>query len=673
MAIPVSCPKAMSSRLLQVASGPGNGEDGESPSEMSSSEFFDEEARILGTQSPIGEKLSEVTRRWMALFVWLLTLGPLLLNLLRMPLPDFMGLSLAVWARYGLIVVLMQAVIRVGIYGVVRWLRRAEARRLEFGDTTGNIDLASHLEAIVVPLTSLFTTIGFALAWYSVYPIGCPNDPSPAPVPEANGSEASGRIFILLTSMMQGICVYDFVTDAIVSTILASAVLALEIGLMRAGLWGFLRSNFLERILENRYRTYVVEQVRQQTLPPADSSRRISEPIAFPFALPFHVPYLDRLRAWLNAGILDEDTRTFDAQISGRPLAYSEYRRRLGAWIARHGLDEAVDQVARSIPQTDGEAKAAAKEIFSRLRRQDRDYLLPDDMAVLFQGRAATRDAYAIFDRDQDGSVSKTEFRHTCVMVYREMRNLALSVQDAGRAFRQLADSLHLFVLTALFFITLAIFGVRVYALSALVFSLLLGLNVLVGDVAKRAFQGIIFLFIDHPYDVGDRVLVQNLSDNDPLNVQRISMLTTVFTRWNGQQVYVPNSLLANATIYNVSRTAEQWDRIRLTLKNPHDQSSPKQAGGSDPIANLRDAIESFLKRQPADFMAAYELKPIIAGELGKSETDLEVIQLVLGVQCRPTVDSQKRWTRHARLMAFVKQAVTGAGLTLVGAPKSDV
>lgn len=656
--------------------------------------MFDEETAILRSSSPgSAELLQESVKRWLALIIWMVTLVPTILAALRVPFPAYFGIGLAVWARYGLTIIFIQAGVRLAIHMVIRWMRKADAEKLQSGSVeSGSVDLASHLEAVAYPLTMIITTVAFAGIWYMVYPMGCPvidvppvdNGGEAMSIPIVSEETAAASILVqslsgnssmsaMFARVLGNMCIYQFITDFIICSLIINFFLILEIIVMRVGQWKFLRSNFQDRILESRYKTYVLESLRNRVSPmglaePGHLATAHGLPISFPFVLPFEVPVFDKLLSLLNDGILDAGPTSFDRMIMGRPLTYLEYKRKLTGWVERHGLDEAVDFVARTVPQSDGDAKAIAKDLFGRLCSADRDYIIPNDFLSIFQGRAALRDAYGIFDRDQDGTVTKTEFRHTCIMVYREMRNLAISVLHAGDAFRKLADSVHLLVVLGLTFVCLAVFGVHVQSLFAVALSLILGLNVLIGDVAKRSFQGIVFLFVDHPYDVGDRVLVSSLSEADPLQVHRINMLTTVFHRWNGQEVYAPNANLAMATIYNISRSAEQWERIDFQVALEEDKAGPQ----TDKIALFRDRLEAFLKTRGADYVAAYELKPVIAGEIGRAEQHLDQLRMTLRVQCRPTMDSQKRWSRHSKLLSFVRTTLPACNLSLVGLKSID-
>ncbi len=66
------------------------------------------------------------------------------------------------------------------------------------------------------------------------------------------------------------------------------------------------------------------------------------------------------------------------------------------------------------------------------------------------------------------------------------------------------------------------------------------GLSWLIGGSLSEVLTSIIFLFIKHPYDVGDRVTV----GKDTFTVKEIRLLSTVFLDGNACLVQAPNTVL---------------------------------------------------------------------------------------------------------------------------------
>jgi small-conductance mechanosensitive channel len=68
----------------------------------------------------------------------------------------------------------------------------------------------------------------------------------------------------------------------------------------------------------------------------------------------------------------------------------------------------------------------------------------------------------------------------------------------------------------------------------------ILGLSWLIGTTAQEILASIIFLFIKHPYDVGDRVCI----DTVDYTVLEMHLLSTVFKRIDGTVTQAPHSQL---------------------------------------------------------------------------------------------------------------------------------
>lgn len=91
------------------------------------------------------------------------------------------------------------------------------------------------------------------------------------------------------------------------------------------------------------------------------------------------------------------------------------------------------------------------------------------------------------------------------------------------------------------------------------------------GTSARNMFESMIFLLVIHPFDVGDRVFIplgtgghqlaasvaalSGVEALDNLVIVEMHLLSTVFERWDGVRLYVPNYVLASKPIFNVRRS----------------------------------------------------------------------------------------------------------------------
>lgn len=75
----------------------------------------------------------------------------------------------------------------------------------------------------------------------------------------------------------------------------------------------------------------------------------------------------------------------------------------------------------------------------------------------------------------------------------------------------------------------------------------------------RNMFESMLFLFVIHPYDVGDLLLV----DLEQVRVKKISLLYTELVRWNGERVFAPNTTLSATKVTNLTRSKTKAESMR--------------------------------------------------------------------------------------------------------------
>jgi small-conductance mechanosensitive channel len=75
----------------------------------------------------------------------------------------------------------------------------------------------------------------------------------------------------------------------------------------------------------------------------------------------------------------------------------------------------------------------------------------------------------------------------------------------------------------------------------------ILGLSWLIGSTAQEVLLACIFLFVKHPYDVGDRVNI----DDKQYTVAKMQLMSTNFKRVDGTFVWIGHNILATKVIEN--------------------------------------------------------------------------------------------------------------------------
>ncbi|KAJ9474926.1 EF-hand domain-containing protein [Pseudozyma hubeiensis] len=205
------------------------------------------------------------------------------------------------------------------------------------------------------------------------------------------------------------------------------------------------------------------------------------------------------------------------------------------------------------------EAKRLARSIFVAFRgTHKRSYLIPSDFEPAYTSPEDAKDAFSVFDRDGNGDISQSEIKNTVMQVYKERRFLSRSMQDVNHAVGQL-DGIFLFVcLVIILFEALAIFNVNIGKTLTTFYSLAIAFAFVFKESAANVFDSIIFIFITHPFDTGDRIQI----GETVLVVKRMSLLSCLFTDSLNQDVYISNVILSATSILNMRRSGYQWEPI---------------------------------------------------------------------------------------------------------------
>lgn len=106
------------------------------------------------------------------------------------------------------------------------------------------------------------------------------------------------------------------------------------------------------------------------------------------------------------------------------------------------------------------------------------------------------------------------------VNAFRERRALGLSLNDTKTAVDELHNMVNILVAIIIVIISLFILGIPVTHFLVFISSQLLVAVFIFGDTCKRTFEAIIFLFVMHPFDVGDRCEIDQVQVNLTPNLE---------------------------------------------------------------------------------------------------------------------------------------------------------
>lgn len=117
-------------------------------------------------------------------------------------------------------------------------------------------------------------------------------------------------------------------------------------------------------------------------------------------------------------------------------------------------------------------------------------------------------------------------------------QHLRQSLEDLDSTVKAVDTFLAVFIGIVIMLLLLIIFSQGDFAeVTVTTSTSIFALSFIFAETAKNLFNSFVFLFLRHPFDVGDRVHIGSNS-SDPYYVLKMELLTTTFTMWSGECVH---------------------------------------------------------------------------------------------------------------------------------------
>ncbi|KAI0741441.1 Mechanosensitive ion channel-domain-containing protein [Daedaleopsis nitida] len=314
-------------------------------------------------------------------------------------------------------------------------------------------------------------------------------------------------------------------------------------------------------------------------------------------------------------------------------------RRNVVAAVIVDQLGGALEQVTQDQFGSLASASKLARKLFSTLSdvHPPRKYLIVEDFFPYFSTTADAHAAFALFDKDGNGDISKKEMREAVRRIYRERKALTASLKDVGSAVAKLDAVMLAVALLILLFICLLIFN-RNNTLASLVplATFIVGFSFVFGHSAQTLFESLIFIFSTHVFDVGDLVMI----DDQPLFVREFGLFSTTFRRVDGMEIIAPNSLLASSKlVHNLRRSNSMWESTTLMVA----YDTPLEI-----VEQLRTRLQSYVAANNREWSN-------VAVNIDKMEYQ-NAMHLTVAMEHRPNwQDWGGRWGRRTAFMRNLK------------------
>ncbi|CAN8256564.1 unnamed protein product [Cochlearia groenlandica] len=247
--------------------------------------------------------------------------------------------------------------------------------------------------------------------------------------------------------------------------------------------------------------------------------------------------------------------------------------------------EEAREKIDKGEITSEMEALAAAYHVFRNVAQPCFGYIEEEDL-LRFMIKEEVDLVFPLFDGAETGKITRKAFTEWVVKVYTSRKTLAHSLNDTKTAVKQLNKLVTMILIVITLVIWLLLIEIATTKVLLFFSTQLVALAFIVGSTCKSLFESIVFVFVMHPYDVGDRCVV----DGVPLLVEEMNLLTTVFLKLNNEKVYYPNAVLATKPISNFFRSPDMIETVEFSIAF----STPVSK-----IANLKARIAEYLEENP--------------------------------------------------------------------------
>lgn len=222
-----------------------------------------------------------------------------------------------------------------------------------------------------------------------------------------------------------------------------------------------------------------------------------------------------------------------------------------------------------------------------------------EDLKLAFGNEEEAEAAFTMFDKDMNGDISMEELEAVCVEIGRERKSISASLKDLDDVVGKLDKVLLFLVAVITLIVLLSLISTSTAGVLTSMGSSLLALSWLFQATAQEFLQSVVFVFVKHPFDVGDRVTVYGntgaMGTGDDYFVKQISLLYTEFKKMEGHIVQAPNSYLNSLFVLNQRRSGALAEAIPVVIRF---------GTTMEQIEQLRNDLLAFVREEKREYQA---------------------------------------------------------------------
>jgi small-conductance mechanosensitive channel len=228
-------------------------------------------------------------------------------------------------------------------------------------------------------------------------------------------------------------------------------------------------------------------------------------------------------------------------------------------------------QVVLALLNTASGSQVLARRLYRTFVRDGFETVFSGDLKSAFDNEEEAEAAFTMFDKDMNGDISMEELEAVCVEIGKERKSITASLKDLDSVVGKLDDVLFFVVAVITILVLISLLSTSASGVLTSAGSAVLALSWLFSATAQEFLQSVIFVFVKHPFDVGDRVSIYGNTGStlkgDDYFVKEISLLFTEFKKMEGHVVQAPNSYLNTLFILNMRRSGGLAEALPIVIR----------------------------------------------------------------------------------------------------------
>ncbi|CAI6331565.1 unnamed protein product [Periconia digitata] len=256
-------------------------------------------------------------------------------------------------------------------------------------------------------------------------------------------------------------------------------------------------------------------------------------------------------------------------------------------------------QVVLALLSSTNGSQVLARRLYRTFNRPETETVHSDDLKNAFESDDEADAAFSMFDKDMNGDISMEELEAVCIEIGRERKSITASLKDLDSVVSKLDDVFMFIVLVITILVFVSLISTSAAGVLTSAGSTVLALSWLFSATAQEFLQSLIFVFVKHPFDVGDRVSIYGNTGatglGDDYFVKEIALLYTEFKKMEGHVVQAPNSYLNTLFILNQRRSGALAEAVPVVIKF---------GTTLDQIDQLRQRLLEFVRAEKREYQS---------------------------------------------------------------------